>query len=69
VTRIRFDDREIDAISIWRGRRVIPFSAVRSVQPGLGGWKVETTHGSIRFNHLQRGWKQFRETLRDTTGS
>ena len=56
----------IEVISSWRGRRLVPLSAVRGVQAGFVGWTAHTReHGKIRFNNIQRGWRQFREALND----
>lgn len=64
IAQIRFDDDTIEVISAWRRRRLIPFLAVRGVHAGMAGWKVQAGgYGSIRFNHLQRGWQRFREAL------
>lgn len=69
VTQIRFDSENIEVISPWRGRRLVPFSSVRTVSAGMAGWTVRTAgFGTIRFHHLQRGWSQFRRALEARRG-
>lgn len=64
VSQIRFDDENIEVVSVWRRRRLIPIRSVRQVSSGMAGWTVRTDgFGTIRFNHLQRGWLQFRQAL------
>jgi len=66
LAQIRFSRESIEVSSPWRRQRVIPFSKVRDVRAGIAGWTVQTEgHGSIRFNHLQRGWRQFRKSLQE----
>lgn len=65
LTQISFDKDHIRTFSIWRGRRMIPWKDLRELSSGLSGWTVHTAgHGGIRFNHLQRGWQEFREAVR-----
>ena len=67
-SRIYFDSKGIEEISMWRSRGVVPWSQIERVVPGYCRWTVVTSgHGSIGFNAMQRGWRDLLRTLHESS--
>lgn len=69
LVRIEFDDDAIYTFSPWRGRRVIPWSAVIGYDYShMNRWHIlkTTRHGSIRLSILLSGLGSMAEQLKKT---